>query len=65
MEKQSFNKRIFLFTDEDCPGNEEDQMMADQNATDLAVLSVDIELFPMPIPHVSLTEESKDGVQGP
>ena len=28
VEKQSFNKRIFLFTDEDAPGNEEDQTMA-------------------------------------
>lgn len=65
VEKQSYNKRIFLFTDEDCPGNEEDQMMAQQRANDLAELSVDIELFPMPKPQGSQDEESKDGAQGP
>ena len=28
VEKQTYSKRIFLFTDEDCPGSAEDQAMA-------------------------------------
>jgi len=61
VEKQSFNKRIFLFTDEDCPGTENDQLMAQQRANDLAELNVDIELFPMPKPQGHSDEESKNG----
>jgi hypothetical protein len=48
VEKQSYSKRIFLFTNEDNPGNENDKGMAQQRANDLSSLGVDIELFPMP-----------------
>ena len=50
MEKQSFNKRIFLFTNEDDPGNPNEKSLAQQRANDLSSLEVDIELFPMPKP---------------
>ncbi len=48
MEKQSFNKRIFLFTNEDNPGSQKEKDLAEQRASDLGSLAVDIELFPMP-----------------
>jgi len=48
VEKQSFSKRIFLFTDSDQIGGQQDQSMALQRAKDLESLNVDIELFPMP-----------------
>jgi hypothetical protein len=48
IEKQSFSKRIFLFTDCDSPGSIADQNMALQRAKDLESLKVDIELFPVP-----------------
>ena len=48
MEKQSFAKRIFLFTDSDNPGNDADLNMALQRAKDLESMNVDIELFPLP-----------------
>ena len=50
VEKQSYNKRIFLFTNEDNPGSQSDKNMAEQRATDLVSLGVDIELFSMPKP---------------
>ena len=50
MEKQSYNKRIFLFTNEDNPGSQGDKAMAEQRANDLGSLGVDIELFPLPKP---------------
>jgi ATP-dependent DNA helicase 2 subunit 1 len=48
VEKQSFTKRIFLFTDSDSVGSAQDQTMALQRAKDLESLNVDIELFPLP-----------------
>ena len=48
VEKQSFSKRIFLFSDCDCPSTVADQKMALQRAKDLESLNVDIELFPLP-----------------
>ena len=48
VEKQSFAKRIFLFTDCDSPGSMSDQNMALQRAKVLEQLNVDIELFPLP-----------------
>ena len=51
VEKQSYSKRIFLFTNDDNPGTPGDKAMAEQRANDLASLGVDIELFPMPNPH--------------
>ncbi|CDW84185.1 ku p70 dna helicase [Stylonychia lemnae] len=50
VEKQSYNKRIFLFTNEDNPDTQGDREMAQQRASDLSSLGVDIELFPMPKP---------------
>lgn len=50
IEKQSFSKRIFLFTNDDSPGSLNDRQMAETRANDLASLGVDIELFPMPKP---------------
>ena len=50
VEKQSYSKRIFLFTDNDVAGNQRDQTLAAQRAKDLEQLNVDIELFPMPNP---------------
>jgi hypothetical protein len=48
VEKQSFTKRIFLFTDSDSVGSAQDQTMALYRAKDLESLNVDIELFPLP-----------------
>jgi hypothetical protein len=48
VEKQSFSKRIFIFTDGDMPGSGNDLNLAIQRAKDLASLNVDIELFAMP-----------------
>mmetsp|Transcript_34757 Transcript_34757/g.25910 ORF Transcript_34757/g.25910 Transcript_34757/m.25910 type:complete len:199 (+) Transcript_34757:234-830(+) len=50
VEHQSYNKRIFLFTNEEDPGNEKEKAMAKQRASDLASLGVDIVLFPLPKP---------------
>ena len=52
IEKLSFTKRIFIFTDNDNPnaGNRTDQRRAIQRAHDLGELNVTIELFPMPSP---------------
>jgi ATP-dependent DNA helicase 2 subunit 1 len=47
VEKQSFTKRIFLFTDSDSVGSAQDQTMALCRAKDLESLDVDIELFPL------------------
>ena len=49
VEKQAFTKRIFIFTDCDMPANEQDRVMSEKRAQDLASLEVDIELFPLPI----------------
>ena len=48
IEKQAYIKRIFLFTDCDEPGTEQDQEMAAQRASDLYQLDVQIELFELP-----------------
>lgn len=48
VEKQSFSKRIFIFTDCDMPGVGNDLNLAIQRAKDLASLNVDIKLFAMP-----------------
>lgn len=48
VEKQSFSKRLFVFTDSDMPGSGNDLNLALQRAKDLASLNVDIELFALP-----------------
>ena len=52
IEKLSFSKRIFLFTDEDNPNadNRHNQQRAVQRGQDLSQLNVDIELFPLTNP---------------
>lgn len=49
VEKQAFTKRIFIFTDCDTAANEQDRVMSEKRAQDLAALEVDIELFPLAI----------------
>lgn len=48
VEKHSFAKRLFVFTDNDMPGSGNDLNLALQRAKDLEGLNVDIELFAMP-----------------
>ena len=48
IEKESFAKRLFIFTDCDSPVDEDDRELSETRASDLAALEVNIELFPLP-----------------
>lgn len=48
IEKESFAKRLFIFTDHDSPADGDDRELSETRASDLAALEVNIELFPLP-----------------
>lgn len=48
IEKESFAKRLFIFTDWDSAVDENDRELSEKRADDLAALDVNIELFPLP-----------------